>query len=151
MGRAVLGVAVARLVVDRHGAVGTHRQHEQQLLEIRAMVFVVAVANGQGPLAAQRAAPRLPVLARKGHGRRVVVPLGQINPKGAHRPHHHLRQERRPVSVEQPVQRPPDLIIGEPGDLCRQQAEQGRHGARGPRRLRVERDAGEEEVAHQDA
>lgn len=151
MRRAVLGVAVARPIVDRHGPVGAHRQHEQELLKVRAMVCVAAVVNGQGPLAAQRATPRPPVLARQRDGRRVVMQLGQVHAEGRHRAHDHLREERRPVGVEQPIEGAPDLIIGERGHLGRPQPEQRRHGARGPLRLGVERHAPQQEVAHEDA
>src|SRR5207244_8192943 len=73
---AVAGVAVVDLGVNGHGAVGGHRAVVQQLLEVGAVVLVVAAADARG--AVGRLGGRLVgVFATQGDGGGVLVKLTQ--------------------------------------------------------------------------
>jgi hypothetical protein len=50
VGDGVVGVAVGGAKLDRHTAIGIGGQNEQQLLQIRAMVFGITVGDRRCPL-----------------------------------------------------------------------------------------------------
>ena len=114
MGLVVGDVAALHPEVDRHAAVFAHGEDVQELLEVRAVVLVVAPGDGRG----QSAALVSLLLAAcvgpaEGHGGRVVVQGVETDTELADHGEHQLGQQRRAVGVEQLVQRAADAVVVE--------------------------------------
>ena len=110
--------------MDRHGAVSGDRQDHEQLLEVRPVIFVVAVSDCHGRLAPHLATVRAAIRPGEGQGGRIVVELIERDPELPHRCQHQLRQHRRAVGVKQPVERPADPVIVEQRRFAVLQSEQ---------------------------
>ena len=152
VGHDVTGLAVQGPVVDRHRAVDRHGEDEEQLLEIRPMVLVVAVGNAERGAVAGRRPGRGGVVAREGDRRRVVVQLVQRDLERPNRPDHDAGQEARAVRAEQLVQRAAHLVIAQPRPGPGRQPQQGGVGSGRPLALGRERLALiEDQVAQEDA
>jgi len=115
--RLPMGLDVGRVAVgaaELHGdaAVGAHRENEQQLLEVGAMVLGVAIGDPRDRAPPQPAARSgSPVLPAEADRRRVVVQLREAHAEALADRHDDLREERRAIGIEEPVQGPPELIV----------------------------------------
>ena len=118
-------VAAFGAEVDRHAAIVAEREDVEQLLQVRAMVLVVAPGDCQGgPAAAGALFGRIGVVAVEGDRGGVVVQLLEGHVELADRVPDDGQDERRLFAAEQPVQRPPHAVVVEAFQLL---------GASGPR------------------
>lgn len=111
--------------MHRNPTIRTDRQVEQELLEIRPVVFVVAPrdgARGLHPLLAPRLG--LFVSPEKGHGRGIVVKLVQVDRKLTHHVARGCEDQRRPVRIEQVIETPSHAVIVQRRDLLFRQPQQ---------------------------
>lgn len=107
----VVGVAIGEAVRERDRAVSADGQDPQQLLEIGAVLLVVAVSGRRRRLAGTPMAVGRAIGAGECDRGRVVVQLGAIDVELADHAEHQLGQQRRAVGVKQPVQRAADAIV----------------------------------------
>ena len=151
MGAVVGGVAALDAEVHRHGAVARDGEDVEELLEVGAVVLVVAVGDGQaelppqGPLAVGGL-----VVAVEGDGGGVVVQLVEIDGELADRVGHDGEGERGDVGVEEAVEAAADAVVVERGELRRGQSQQSGAVPRGPLADAVEGLARDQEVLEQD-
>ncbi len=132
MGRAVLGVPVRYLDVDRHGAVATDGKDPEQVLEVRAVILVMAEGHDEGRLSPHERAGCPIVGAVQGEARRVVVELRERDLELLDHVDHEIGQQGAAVGVEQPIQRPPDPIVVQESGLVGLEPEQGGHPGLSP-------------------
>jgi len=151
VGGAVFRIAIGHLDVDGHGTVGTHREDPQELFEIGAVVLVVAERDDQRGSAPDQATRGVRVFAVEGQARRVVVQLLERDLELLNHVDHEGGQQRARVGVEQPIQGPAHAIVVEQGDLLREQPQERGDPAARPFAQAVERGAGQDEVAREDA
>ncbi len=151
VGGAVLRIAIGHLDVDGHGAVGAHRKDPEELFEIGPVVLVVAERHDQRGPAPDQAAAGLGVLAVERQARRVVVQLLQRDLELLDHVDHHGGHQGGRVGVEEPIQGPSDAIVVEKGDLLGAQPQEGGGPPARPFAEPVERHAGQNEVAREDA
>ena len=150
--RAVVGgVAALDPELHRHGAVAGDREDVKQLLEVGAMVLVVAPGDGQAEPAPQ--GPLLIgglVIAVEGDGGGVVVQLVEFDAELADGVGDDGEGEGGDVGVEEAVEAAADAVVVERGELFGGQAEESGDVARGPLADAVEGLAGDEEVLEQE-
>ncbi|OIQ75302.1 hypothetical protein GALL_430300 [mine drainage metagenome] len=151
VGGVVVRVPIAQSVVHWHRPVGTDREDPEQLLEVGAMVLVVAMGDGYGLPAADPAASGLGVGARESNGRRVVVELVELDAESLDGADDDGGHQGRPVRVEQPVEGPPHPVVVQAIDLVRFQPKQGGQERLCPLLEPIDRPASEEDVAQEDA
>ena len=111
--RSIVGrVATGRREVNRYPTILRDRQNVEQLLEIGAMILVVAPRDSQRrhTLTPSRDR-RLFVGPMKRHGRRVVVQFIQAEVEVPNNVFDQLHDERSVDAFEQPIQTPPQSII----------------------------------------
>jgi hypothetical protein len=138
--RLVVGRVAGRGAVgERYRAIGRHGQDPHQLLEVGAVVLVVAEGDLGRWLAAARAAVGVRVGAAEGDRGRVVVQLAQVELELGDDAEHKLGQQRCAVGVKQPLERAPDAVVVERCDLRPREPEQGRLKPRRPLAQAVER------------
>jgi hypothetical protein len=111
MGRGIVGIARLTAKLHRHRAILGGGEDDQQLLEVRAVIFGVAMGNPRRTLAPQPPTSGLGVLAAELHRRGVVVQLRERQPKRIDRGHHHRGQQGRTVGIEQPIERSSYRIV----------------------------------------
>ncbi len=92
VGDRVVGVAVGDAKLHRHPAVGGDGEDEEQLLQIRPMVFRIAVDDGRCAATAQLAAGGPSVLAAESNRGGVVMQLLEAHAKTLADGDHHLGQ-----------------------------------------------------------
>ena len=99
-------------------AIAGHGEDVEQLLEVRAVVLVVAPRHRQAQSSSQGTFPlsRI-VVAVKSNGGRVVVQLVETDVEFAHSVGGDLERQRRDVSVKEAVEGPTDAIVIERGKL----------------------------------
>lgn len=92
MGARVVGVAL--LATELHGdaAVLTGGEDKEQLFEVGAMVFRVAIGDKGGTLAPKLSGAGLSVLTTEAHCGRIVVQLIELEVEPLHRADDHLGQ-----------------------------------------------------------
>ena len=150
--RAVVGgVAALDPELHRHGAVAGDGEDVEQLLEVGAVVLVVAPGDGQpepppqGPLPVGGL-----VIAVEGHGGGVVVQLVEFDAELTDRVRHGRQRQRGDVGVEEAVEGAADAVVVERGQLPRGQPERFGGVAGGPFADAVEGLARDQEVLEQD-
>ena len=150
--RAVVGgVAALDAELHRHGAVAGDREDVEQLLEVGAMVLVVAPGDGQ-----PQPAPQGPlligglVIAVEGDGGGVVVQLVEIDGELADGVDDDGQGEGGDVGVEEAVEAAADAVVVERGELGGGQAEEFGDVSGGPLADAVEGLAGDQEVLEQE-
>jgi hypothetical protein len=142
------GVAIVRLAVDRHGPIGGDGDAVQQLLEVGAVVLVVAEGDARRPARLLGGGLR-GVGAAEGDGGGVLMQLSQVNGELPDGSQHQGGQQAGTVGPLQMVKRPADPVVVEQGNLVGFQAEvlgdtPGHPGGEGIQRL-----AGQEQVGQQ--
>jgi hypothetical protein len=151
MGAVVGGVAALDPEVHRHGTIACDSEDIQQLLEVGAVVLVVAVGDGQaklspeGPLLVGRL-----VVAVERDGGGVVVQFVEIDAELTDGVCHNRERERRDVGVEEPVEATSDAVVVERRELRCSQSQQLGRMACGPLADAVERLARDQEILDQD-
>src|SRR5262249_48156909 len=145
------GVAARDPELHRHGAVAGDGEDVEQLLEVGAVVLVVAVRDGQAEPPAQGAlAVGTLVVAVEGDGSGVVVQLVQVDAELADGVGHDGEGERGEVGVEEAVEGATDAVVVQRGELRRGGPEPSRGVPPGPPADAVEGLAGGQEVLEQD-
>jgi hypothetical protein len=149
--RAVVGgVAAPHAELHRHGAVAGDGEDVEQLLEVGAMVLVVAPGGGQPQPAPQGPLPIGGlVVAVEGDGGRVVVQLVELDLELADGMDDDGQGEGRDVGVEEAVEAAAGAIVVERSESGGGQAEELGDMACGPLTQPVEGLAGDEEVLEQ--
>src|SRR5262245_30597689 len=111
--RAVVGsIAALDAKLHRHGAVAGHSEDVEQLLEVRAVVLVVAPghsesqSSSQGPFSLGRF-----VTPVEGDGGRVVMQLVEADVEFAYGMGRNFEGQGRDVHVEETVERSADAIV----------------------------------------
>jgi hypothetical protein len=124
--RLVVGRVAARgTKVDRHAAVVTEREDVDQLLQIGAMVLVVAPGNGQGaPPGAGVFFGSIRVVAVEGDRGGVVVQLAERDLEFTDRLPDHGQHEGPLFAPKQAVQCPADGVVAQRFQLVQRQAQQ---------------------------
>src|SRR5271157_3715658 len=150
VGAVVGGVTTLDTELHRDGAVAGHGEDVEQLLEVGAVVLVVAPGHRQSQSSSQGPFPlgRL-VVAVESDGGRVVVQLVEAHVEFAHGVGRDLQGQRRDVGVEEAVEGPADAIVVERGELSVRQSQQLRLMASRPLTDTVERLARDQQVAQQ--
>src|SRR3974377_1804305 len=116
MGAVVGGVAALDAELHGHGAVAGDGEDVEQLLEVGAVVLVVAVGDGQAESPAQGAfAAGALVVAVEGDGGGVVVQLVQVDAELADGVGDDGQGERGDVSVEEAVEGAADAVAAPRG------------------------------------
>jgi hypothetical protein len=92
MGTRVVGVAMRAAKLHGNAAVVTGGKDKEQLFEVGAMVFRVAIGDKGGTLAPQLSRAGLPVLTTEAHGGRIVMQLIELEVEPLHRADDHLGQ-----------------------------------------------------------
>jgi hypothetical protein len=145
----VAGVAVVGLAVDRHGAVGADGKAEQQLLEVGAVVLVVA--EGDARRAAGLVGGRLAgIVPTEGDGGGVLMELGQVDVEGADGVQDQGGQQAGAIGPTQVVQGAAEAVVVEQAHLVRLQAEVFGDAAGDPGGEGIKGLTGQQQVAHQD-
>ena len=104
MGDIVGDVAAGSAKVERHTAIGRDRENEQQLLQIRPMIFVVAESDGQRrPSKHLLLQGRIEVGPEEGHRGRVVVQFVQAEAELLDDVCGHAQDQRRHIGSKQLV------------------------------------------------
>ena len=148
MGAVVGGVATLDPEVHRHGTVAADGEDVEQLLEVGAVILVVAPGDRQAEPSPQRALPvGVLVVPVKRHGRGVVVQFIERDVELADGVGRDVESQGRDVGVEEAVEGTPDAIIVERGELLVGQAEPVRVVPRGPLADTVEGLARDEQVS----
>ncbi len=150
VGGVVVGGAALDAVGDRHRPVGGDGEDPHQLLEIGAVVLVVAEGDRRGRLAAPDSPGRRAVGAREGDRRRVVVQLGAVDLELGDGPQHERRHEARAIGVEQAKQGSADPVVVQQGRLAGAEPEHRRAEGSRPLAERVDGLSVEHQVAHHD-
>lgn len=105
MGGLVIPVAGIDLVVNRHRPVGANTQAENQLPQIRTVVFAVTVVQFES-------GARFARNPAKGHdGGAVVMNASHIEVEPANHLHDQTCHQQRPVSLIKGIKRPGKAII----------------------------------------
>lgn len=125
VGDRVAGIAVGTAKRSRN-TLGGDGEDEQQLAQIRAVVLGKAKGNRWRRASAQLAAGRRPVLAAEGDRGRVVVQPIEGHPEALPHRDHHRGEQGRPIGIEEPIERAPDPVVGQPRHLRRVDAEASR-------------------------
>jgi len=149
--RAVLGGPVGDLEVDGHGPVGTHGRDPHELHEIRSVVLAVAVGGAQAGLATHEPAAGAGVVSVEGDRGGVVVQILEAHTELPDHVDDELGEQRLAIGIEEPIEAAPHPIVLEPAAHRPGEAELGRDARGGPLAQGIERDAGQGEVAHEDA
>src|SRR3984893_11394675 len=118
MRRRVVGIAVQGAVVDRHGSVLRNRQDEEQLWEVRSVIFIVSVGHHDGRLSPYWLSVGGPVRPRESQRRRIVVQFIQRDLKLPDGLQYQFGEERRSVGVKESIKTPPHTLVVEPGRFC---------------------------------
>jgi hypothetical protein len=92
MGARVVGVAMLAAKLHGDAAVVTGGEDKEQLFEVGAMVFRVAIGDKGGTLAPKLSGAGLSVLTTEAHGGRIVVQLIELEVEPLHRADDHLGQ-----------------------------------------------------------
>jgi hypothetical protein len=100
MGNRVVGVAVGGAKLHRNAAVGIGGEDEQQLLQIRAMIFAVPKRDCRCPLPRPTGGTLIAVLTAEGDRGAVVVQFLELHGKALRHRQHHLGQQRRAIGLE---------------------------------------------------
>jgi len=111
VGSVVGRVPVGTSIDDRHRAIGTDRQDEQQLLEIGAAIFVVSVRNRRGELASSFNSHGAVVVIVEGNGRQIDMEARRVQVELANHSHQELGKQTRAVAVQAPIERATHPII----------------------------------------
>ena len=150
--RAVVGgVAALDAELHRHGAVARDREDVEELLEVGAMVLVVAPGDGQPQPAPQGPLPIGGlVIAVEGDGGGVVVQLVELDGEFTDGMDDDGQGQGGDVGVEEAIEAAADAIVIERGQLVRSQAQELRDVPRRPLADAVEGLAGDEEVLEQE-
>jgi hypothetical protein len=150
MGPVVGGVATLNPEVHRHGTVAADGEDVEQLLEVGAVILVVAPGDREAELSPQRALPvGVLVVAVECHGSGVVVQLVERDVKRVDGVGRDVQYQSRDVGVEEAIQRTADAIIVERGELLVGQVEPVCVVPRGPLADAVEGLARDEQVPHE--
>jgi len=106
---------VSRLAPELHRdrPVPGRREHEQELLQVGAVVLRVAIRDERPLLATDAPTPCLPVLPAEPHRGRVVVQLIELQAEGARCRHDHVGQQGTPVGIEEVIQCTPDRVVAD--------------------------------------
>ena len=132
--RAVIGgVATLDPELYGHGPITGDRENIKQLLEVGAVVLVVAVGDGQAEMPAEGAfVLGILVVAGEGHGGGVVVQFVELDAELAHGVCGDVEDERGDVGIEDAVEGSSHAVVVQRVELLGSHAEEFREVARGP-------------------
>jgi len=111
VGGCVVRIAVHGAVRDGYGAISAHGKDPQELLEVRAIILVVPVLDGERVAPGLGSAIRVRVGTCEGDGGGVVVELLQVNIEGADRAENQVREETAAVGMMEAIEGAADTII----------------------------------------
>jgi len=143
-------VAVVCLAMDRHGTVGADRDAEQQLLQVGAVILVVAKGDARRSVALFGWCLVL-VGPREGDCRGVIVRLPQLDLELTHGADDEGGQQRGAVGLIEAVEGAAKAIVTEEVGLPWLETQVLGDTAGGPRRESVEGTACQQEVGDEDA
>jgi hypothetical protein len=123
VGARIAGVAVGAAKRHWHVAVGAHREDEQQLLEVRAVLLAVAVGQDWRRAPADPAAGGCAVAAAEADRGGVVVELLEPHPEALPDGQHELGQQRRAVRIVKAVQGATEPVVAQVLHVLRADAE----------------------------
>ncbi len=143
------GVAVVDLAVDGHGSVGRHRAVVQQLLEIGAVIFVVALGDARRTVALL-GGRLIGILSGEGDGGRVLVHLLEDELEDVNGAKGNGGKQTGAISAKQVIQGATAAVIVEQSGLSRQKSEVFRDETGSPGGDAVQGLPGQQEIAEQD-
>jgi hypothetical protein len=141
----VCGVAVVGLAVDWDRSVGGDGDPKEELLQIRAVVLVVAEGDPRRPVELVGCG-LLGVVATEGDGGGILVQLVEANVELADRSDDQSSQEAGAVGTVEVIEGPAETIVVERGQLIALQSEVFGYAAGSPGGEGVEGLAGQEEI-----
>ena len=119
----VARVAVGAAEGYRHAAVSARREDEHQLLQIGTMVLGETVDDRRCGPVPDLPADRGAVVSTETNGGAVIVKLVESQVEALTDCDHHLGEQRRPISVKQPIQSASEPIVAEVLHLLGRDAE----------------------------
>ena len=150
VGPVIGGVATLDPEVHRHGTVAADGEDVEQLLEVGAVILVVAPGDREAELSPQRALPvGVLIVPVKRHGRGVVVQFIERDVELADGVGRDVESQGRDVGVEEAVEGTPNAIIVERGELLVGQAKPVSVVPRGPLANTVKGLARDEQVSQE--
>jgi hypothetical protein len=113
MSSRVARVAVRAAEVHGDVAVGIHGQNEEQLLEVGAVVFGIAIGDRRRPSSSNRAPRGRTILPAKANRRGIVVELLEAHAEALPHGDHDVGQQGGAIRVEEAVESSSDAIVAE--------------------------------------